>query len=151
MSRSLTYITLDLPIAKLFVFIDSLFINNYNLSLQISYVIILTNKTIREQDFSLSGNIIYQSLIKCKRVTRSILALKLYAIVVGVNIAISILTTLVIVTQRLKIEEIYIVVYTNSLSLYKCIVKLGTTKEKRLIIDIIAIRQSYKRRELFKV
>ena len=59
MSHSLTYIALDLPTAKLFVFVDSLFINNYNLSLQISYVIMLTNKTIREQDFSLSGNIIY--------------------------------------------------------------------------------------------
>jgi hypothetical protein len=30
-------------------------------------------------------------------------------------------------------------------------VKLGTTKEKRLIIDIIAIQQLYKRRELFKI
>jgi len=68
-----------------------------------------------------------------------VLALELYAIVVGVNIAISILTTLVIVTQHLKIGGIPTVVYTNSLSLYKCIVKLGTTKEKRLIINIMAI------------
>ena len=59
MSHSLTYIALDLSTAKLFVFVDSLFTNNYNLSLQISYMIMLTNKTIREQDFSLSGNIIY--------------------------------------------------------------------------------------------
>jgi hypothetical protein len=58
-SRGLTYITLDLPIAKLFVFIDGLFINNHDLSSQISYVIMLANKTIREQDFSLSGNIIH--------------------------------------------------------------------------------------------
>ena len=57
--RSLTYIALDLPTAKLFVFVDSLFTNNHNLSSQISYVIMLTNKTIREQGFSLSGNIIY--------------------------------------------------------------------------------------------
>ena len=67
------------------------------------------------------------------------LALELYAMVVGVNIAISILTTLVMVTQCLKIGGISIVVCTNSLSLYKCIVKLGTTKEKRLIINIMAI------------
>ena len=30
-------------------------------------------------------------------------------------------------------------------------VKLGTTKEKRLIIDIIAIRQSYERRKLLEI
>ena len=30
-------------------------------------------------------------------------------------------------------------------------VKLGTTKEKRLMIDIMAIRQSYERRELLEI
>jgi hypothetical protein len=30
-------------------------------------------------------------------------------------------------------------------------VKLGTTKEKRLMIDIMALRQSYERRELSEV
>ena len=30
-------------------------------------------------------------------------------------------------------------------------VKLGTTKEKRLMIDIMAIRESYERRELSEV
>ena len=30
-------------------------------------------------------------------------------------------------------------------------VKLGTTKEKRLIIDIIAIRQLYKQQELLEI
>ena len=44
-----------------------------------------------------------------------------------------------------------IVVCTDSYLLYECLVKLGTTKEKRLMIDIIALRQSYKRRELFEI
>ncbi len=35
--------------------------------------------------------------------------------------------------------------------MYECLVKLGTTKEKRLIIDIIALRQSYERRELYEI
>ena len=151
MSRGLTYIALDLPTAKLFVFVDGSFINNHDLSSQIGYVIMLTNKTIREQDFSLSDNIIYQSSTKYKRVTRSVLTLELYAMAAGVNITISISTTLAMVTQRLKIEGIPTVVYTDSLSLYKCIVKLRTTKEKRLMIDIMAIRQSYEHRELSKV
>ena len=44
-----------------------------------------------------------------------------------------------------------IVVCTDSYSLYECLVKLGTTKEKRLMIDIMALRQSYERRELAEI
>ena len=48
-------------------------------------------------------------------------------------------------------DAIPTVIYTDSFSLYEYIVKLGTIREKRLIIDIIAIRQSYERRELSKI
>jgi len=63
----------------------------------------------------------------------------------GVNIVIAIGTTLKIITDRLKLPIIPIIVYTNSYSLYECLVKLGTTKKKRLIINIMALWQSYKR------
>ncbi len=39
----------------------------------------------------------------------------------------------------------------DSCLLYECLVKLGTTKEKCLIINIIVLRQLYKRRELIEV
>ena len=68
------------------------------------------------------------------------LALELYTIVAGINILISLSTTINIITNKLSIPRLFTVVYTDSLSLYKCIVKLGTTKEKRLIINIMAIR-----------
>lgn len=42
-------------------------------------------------------------------------------------------------------------VCTDSFSLYECMVKLGTTKEKRLMIDVMAVRESYERRELSEV
>jgi hypothetical protein len=70
---------------------------------------------------------------------------------VGVNIAYTIGSTVNIVTKQLDLPMIPIIVCTNSYSLYECLVKLGTTKEKRLMIDIMAIRQSYKRRELQEV
>ena len=61
--------------------------------------IILTNKitsTISDS-FKLQGNLVYYSNTKSKRVTRSVLALKVYGIVRGVNIAIAINTTIKIV------------------------------------------------------
>jgi len=39
-----------------------------------------------------------------------------------------------------------LVLYTNLKSLYNYFVRLGTTQEKRLIINIICLRQAYKRR-----
>ena len=56
-----------------------------------------------------------------------------------VNIAIAIGTTLKIIIDRLELPAIPMVIYTNLYSLYKCLVKLSTIKEKRLIIDIIAL------------
>ena len=65
--------------------------------------------------------------------------LEIYRIVGGVNIAIAIGTTLKIIIDQLKLPIIPTIVYTNLYSLYKCLVKLGTIKEKRLIINIIAL------------
>jgi hypothetical protein len=47
--------------------------------------------------------------------------------------------------------DLPLVLCTNSKSLYECLVKLGTTQEKRLIIDIMCLRQAYERREIAKV
>jgi hypothetical protein len=41
-----------------------------------------------------------------------------------------------------------LVLATNSKSLYDCLVKLGTMQEKRLIIDVMCLRQAYERREI---
>ena len=65
--------------------------------------------------------------------------LEIYRIVSRVNIVIIIRTTLKIIIDRLKLPAIPIIVYTNLYSLYKYLVKLSTIKEKRLIINIIAL------------
>ena len=64
---------------------------------------------------------------------------EIYKIVSGVNIAIVIGTTLKIIIDRLKLPIIPIIIYIDLYSLYKYLVKLSTIKEKRLIIDIIAL------------
>ena len=65
--------------------------------------------------------------------------LEIYGIVGGVNMAIAIGTTLKIIIDRLELSIIPIIIYTNLYSLYKYLVKLGTIKEKCLIINIIAL------------
>lgn len=69
----------------------------------------------------------------------------------GVDLAISISMTLTIITNQLHIKKILVIFCTESFSLYECMIKLGTTKEKRLMIDIMAIRQSFGRRELLEI
>ena len=44
-----------------------------------------------------------------------------------------------------------LIVCTDSYSLYESLVKLGTSKEKRLMINIMALRQYYERRELTEI
>jgi hypothetical protein len=53
--------------------------------------------------------------------------------------------------KQLEFPTIPIIVYTDSYSLYECLVKLGITKKKRLIIDIMVIRESYENRKLFEI
>jgi hypothetical protein len=50
-----------------------------------------------------------------------------------------------------SLQLVPLVVYTNSKSLYKCLVKLGTIQEKCLIIDIISLRQFYETKEIAEV
>ena len=44
-----------------------------------------------------------------------------------------------------------LILCTNSKLIYKCLIKLGTTQEKKFMINIIYLRQLYKRREIAKV
>ncbi len=79
------------------------------------------------------------------------LVLEIYGIVASADLAYTISSTIAKVIEQLELLAVPIVVYTDLYSLYKCLVKLGTTKEKRLIIDIIALRQLYKQRELYGI
>jgi hypothetical protein len=65
----------------------------------------------------------------------------------GFNISAVIKAT---VKLQLNISLLF-TLYTNSKLIYKCLIKLGTTQEKRLIINIICLRQLYKRRKIAKV
>jgi hypothetical protein len=149
--RGLNYVPLDMAKTKLYIMVDASFANNKDLSSQIGYIIILGNEKKDEKSFKLVGNIVHWSSTKCKRVTRSVLASEVYGMANGVNMAVAIGTTFNIVTQRLEFSNIPIIICTNSFSLYECFVKLGTIKEKKLIIDIMAIQQAYEQKDVFEI
>ena len=69
----------------------------------------------------------------------------------GADIAIAMRGTINMIMRRLGLPQVPIIVCTDSLSLYECLVKLGTTKEKRLMIDIIALREAYERGKLNEI
>lgn len=79
------------------------------------------------------------------------LASEIYGMVEGADMTYALSTTLQMITNQLDLPGIQTIMCTDSYSLYECLVKLGTTKEKRLMIDIMALRQSYEHRELYEI
>jgi hypothetical protein len=142
----LKFVRLDKDSLRLIAYTDSSFANNKDHSSQIGYVIALADKKG-------NANIVHWQSIKCRRVTRSVLAAELYALSLGFdNVA----------TYRATLNQLFpnsgqgetgipLTLCVDSKSLYDCLIKLGTTQEKRLMIDILCLRQSYERREITEI
>jgi len=73
---------------------------------------------------------------------------ELYALAYGFDIASVVKATLM---KILKLRRIPLVMCIDSKSLYDCLVKLGTTREKRLMVDLMCLRQAYERREIAEI
>jgi len=150
--RGLNFEAIDLANARLFVFVDGSFANNKDLSSQIGYVLVHGNEEdCGDGSFTLHGNTIHWSSTKCKRVTRSVLASEIYGMVSGFDLGFVINHTLSMIADRLGIPKPRLVLCTDSYSLYQCLVQLGTTSEKRLMIDVMGLRQSYESREIDEI
>ena len=55
------------------------------------------------------------------------------------------------IKKILRINTLLLILYTDLKSLYDYLVKLGTTQEKRLMVDLMCLRQLYERREIAKI
>ena len=126
------------------VFVDAAFANNRDLSSQLGYITAL-------MDDLGTANIIHYSSQKSKRITRSALAAELYAMVHGFDNAAALKAALDGMEVSNCEAGIPMVVYTDSRSLYDSLVSLNTTTEKRLLIDLHLLRQSYERREIAEI
>lgn len=84
-------------------------------------------------------------------VTRSVLASELYGMVGGFDSAIALSTTLQQIVGNLNIPAISVVICVDSKSLHDHFFKLGTVNKKRLMIDIMSIRESYEKREITEI
>ncbi len=54
-------------------------------------------------------------------------------------------------TKMLGLGLISLILVTDFKSLYDCLVRLEITVEKRLMIDVMTLRQSYERREIIEM
>ncbi|KAI0993907.1 hypothetical protein K3495_g14277 [Podosphaera aphanis] len=149
--QPINFVKLDLNTTRIVVFTDSSFANNKDHTSQIGYIVAFVDGNNR-------ANIIHWSSTKCKRVTRSVLASELYALTNGLDIGVVVKSSVnKILSAKFphnadkKFSSMPLIICTDSKSLYDCLVKLGTTKEKRLMVDIMAIRESYERREISEI
>ena len=77
------------------------------------------------------------------------MASELYAIVHGFDVPAALKST---IEKILQIENsLPLIICTDSKSVYDCLVKLETLKEKRLMIDLMCLRQSYERRKITEI
>ena len=76
------------------------------------------------------------------------LASELYGLAHGFDIGATIKST---IQNILQLEQLPLVLCTDSKSLYDCLVKLGTIQEKRLMVDLMCLRQAYERREIIEI
>lgn len=126
-NRVLKFRPLHFESANLYVFVDGAFANNKDFSSQIGFIIFLGNESVKENEFTITGNIIHCSSINCKRITRSVLASELYAMVHGIDTAIALSTNLEMISRQIGIPKIPVIICTDLFSLYECLIKLDTT------------------------
>jgi hypothetical protein len=138
-TRRLRFVLLNRNQLKLMIFTDVAFANTIDLHNQIDYVICLID--------DVHINLIHWSSIKCKRVIRSVLAVELYVMINDFDVEAIIKS---IIERMLRIF-LSLILLTDLKSLYDCLVKLNTIAKKRLMIDLMCLRQLYEKREIAEI
>lgn len=139
-TKGLSYGPLNNGSIHLRVYADASFSTNDDLSSQLGYIILLADR---------DGycHVLDYSSKKSKRVVRSIMGGEVCAFMDAFDSVFALAADLEMVYGR-KLE---IYMYTDSKQLFDAMIKGKRTQEKRLMVDIMAARQSYRRFEITRV
>ena len=131
---------LDNPSLHLLVYADASFANNSDLTSQLGYIILLADKFGKR-------NILHYASYKSRRVTRSVLGAEVYAFADAFDYAYVIRHDL----EEILNQCIPLQIMTDSRSLFDVIVRNSTTSDRRLMIDIKDVRESYESQKISHV
>jgi hypothetical protein len=133
----LRFVPLDLETVRVVLFSDASFSNAAEYKSQLGFVICLA-------EVNDNANIVHYGIAKCKRVTRSVMASELHGLVLRFDNAYFVKTMI----SELLNGDVPIDAFIDSKTVFDTIVKLGTTTEKRLLIDAAALQESHLKGEL---
>ena len=119
---------------------DAGFANNEDLTFQLGFIVMLKDKHN-------NAAIIHHGSWKFYRVTRSVLGAEIYAFSQCLDFVIALSHDSPTIVQR----KVKTVTFTDSKSLFDTITKLRTVSEKRLLIEIVSIGESYTNADLSNV
>jgi Reverse transcriptase (RNA-dependent DNA polymerase) len=128
---------IDFNTAHVCVYTDASFANNMDLTSQIGYVVLLMD------DSNNAVPLAFRST-KAKRVTRSVIAAEAIALIEGCDAGFCISHEL----QKLLGRHIALTLATDSQSLFTAIARGSATTERRLLIDLAALKMGYLNHEI---
>lgn len=119
---------------------DSPFANAEGLNSQLGYLILVADRKN-------NCNILYYGSNKCKRIARYVMAAEIQAFVLGFDYAYAVKNFVKeIIGRTIQLEAMI-----DSKTVFNVIEKDGQTAERRLQIDVLALRQSYDQGELAQI
>lgn len=133
----LRFVPLDLASLRLVLVTDASFANAPELKSQLSFVVLIGDKDSR-------ANILHYGSSRCKRVTRSVMAAEIHALVYGFENA---YIARDIVSEILG-RSVAVDAFIDSRTLFIVVPKNAGTLGKRLQIDFRALKQSHENGEL---
>lgn len=136
----LRYVRLDKESVRMVLLTDASFANARGFRSQLGFLILLVDNRGH-------ANIVHYASQRCKRVTRSVMASELHALVAGFDAAFWLCD---LVNQILG-RDIPIEAYVDSKTVFDVVAKDGVTTEKRLEIDIHALREAYANGEISRL
>lgn len=139
-TQGLNFTPLNLETVRLVLLSDASFGNAAGLKSQLGYLIMMV-------DSDDNCNIVHYGSNRCKRVARSVMAAEIQALVLGFDYAFVVKDLI----EEILGHHISLDALIDSRTVFNVIAKDAQTAERRLQIDVLALRQSYDAGELERI